>query len=158
MTIWDNFASYAVNVLKLKVGDYIFLDNLLGKSNQNVDSSTGEMSIVAILHGDPNSSTANQRHLRLITGTPSTNIAIKQVEDNARRLKELRRVADSVPDDIVIPISAAASAEEVAIAEAEVADVSTSMYQLPNAEPFATTRILKDDDDVVNRSFFIYFL
>lgn len=49
VTLWDNFAVEARR-LNIKVGDFVYLDNLVGRS---VNHGNGMTNVVAVLHGDP---------------------------------------------------------------------------------------------------------
>lgn len=83
VTLWDNFADTA-RKLNLKAGDFVYLENLLGRQVRHDD---GTCNIVAVLHGDPK------------TTYPENFVKIqkenRKIESQATRLAQLKKLIES---------------------------------------------------------------
>lgn len=83
ITLWDNFAEEARR-LNLKVGDFVYLDNLLGRQ---VRHDNGVCNVVAVLHGDPKAK--NLDHFIKVVKEN------KKIESQAVRLAQLKKTMES---------------------------------------------------------------
>ena len=79
VTLWDNFADEARRI-NLKAGDFVYLDNLLGRQ---IRHQTGEVNIVAVLHGDP--------RVKQIEKFIRIHRESKKIESQAIRLEQLKK-------------------------------------------------------------------
>lgn len=83
VTLWDNFADEARRI-NLKAGDFVYLDNLLGRQ---IRHQTGEVNIVAVLHGDP-----KVKQIEKFIRIQREN---KKIESQAIRLEQLKKSMES---------------------------------------------------------------
>lgn len=83
VTLWDNFAD-AARRLNLKVGDFVYLDNLLGRQVRHED---GTCNVVAVLHGDPKADHP-EKFIRI---QPEN----RKIESQAIRLAQLKKMLES---------------------------------------------------------------
>lgn len=90
VTLWDNFAEEAKE-LKLKAGDYVYFDNLLGRQ---VIHSNGIVNVVAVMHGDPKAKLTD-KFIKLVQ-TES-----KKIESQATRLAQLKQTIIESEDQII---------------------------------------------------------
>lgn len=89
VTLWDNFAEEAKR-LKLKIGDYIYFDNLLGRQ---VVHSNGVVNLVAVMHGDPKAKITEKIMKVQKEG--------KRIESQAIRLAQLKQTIMESEDQII---------------------------------------------------------
>lgn len=83
VTLWDNFAETAKK-LNLKAGDFVYLDNLLGRQVRHND---GTCNIVAVLHGDPKA-----KYPENFVKIQKEN---RKIESQAVRLAQLKKLLES---------------------------------------------------------------
>lgn len=83
ITLWDNFAEEARR-LNLKAGDFVYLDNLLGRQ---VRHENGVCNVVAVLHGDPKVKVL-ENFIKLVKEN-------KKIDSQAIRLAQLKKTMES---------------------------------------------------------------